>query len=325
MRYRDAYGNDGYNTLWSQIGIRQYNNAKPDGMTSSPYIYGAVISLPSADVRFDIWYNHHSSSAEYGSNGIQYRSGWRDDKRPWRMFLDSVNYYYYADSRYVKKAGDTMTGDLTMDTNKGFCIPHGTRVVKTSGNWIHGGADVASSTDANLRFGSWNGIGWYPSFSGGSVAQGNNAMWLNVRTGVLDVHSNITSHNGYLAANWDSDRRLVLGGGSSYAWIDLRNSSNNKMLNNIVLYDSYTGTSKEMRAPYFKSTVGTGTQPYQCNSTTLNTNLNADMLDNWHLNFFPRNYNNARTYAVQFALGGIDNGWKRYSLVLNREPRHIGQ
>lgn len=132
LRYRDAYGNDGYNTLWSQIGIRQYNNAKPDGMTSSPYIYGAVISLPSDNVRFDIWYNHHSSSAEYGSNGIQYRSGWGDNKRPWRMFLDSVNYYYYADSRYVKKAGDTMTGDLTMNNTKGFNIGWSTRVVKTS-------------------------------------------------------------------------------------------------------------------------------------------------------------------------------------------------
>lgn len=62
---------------------------------------------------------------------------------------------------------------------------------------------------------------------------------------------------------------------------------------------------------YFKSTVGSGTQPYQCSSTTLNSNLNADLFDNWHLNFFPRNYNNTRTYAVQFALGSTDNNWKK--------------
>ena len=311
LRYRDAYGNDGYNTLWSQIGIRQYNNAKPDGMTSSPYIYGAVISLPSANGRFDIWYNHHSSSAEYGSNGVQYRSGWGDDKRPWRMFLDSVNYYYYADSRYVKKAGDTMTGDLTMNNTKGFNIGWSTRVVKTSGVWIHGGADAASSADANLRFGSWYGIGWYPTIDSTSgVRQGNNAMWLNVRTGVLDVHSNITSHNGYLAANWDSARRLVLGGGSTYAWIASRNSSNN-VLCNIVLQDNKVTIGNYVESSRFVSTVGTGKAPYQCNSTTLNTNLNADMLDNWHLNFLPRNYNNNRTYAMQFALGSTDNGWKK--------------
>ena len=247
----------------------------------------------------------------YDTNTIKYRrhddSNWND----WVVLIHSGNYASYSDGRYVKKAGDTMTGDLAMNNTKGIYITHGTRVVKTSGNWIHGGADVASSTDANLRFGSWYGIGWYPTISGMPVTQGNNAMWLDVRTGVLDVHSNITSHGGYLAANWDSARRLVLGGGSSYVWIDLRNSSNNSMLNNIVLYDSYTETSKEMRAPYFKSIVGTGTAPYQCNSTTLNSNLNADMLDNWHLNFLPRNYNIGRCYAVRFALGGEDNGWKK--------------
>ena len=259
-------------------------------MTSSPYIYGAVISLPSANARFDIWYNHHSSSADYGSNGIQYRSGWGDDKRPWRMLLDNVNYASYSDGRYVKKAGDTMTGDLAMDTNKGFYIPHGTRVVKTSGNWIHGGTDIAYSTDANLRFGSWNGIGWYPTISGMFVAQGNNAMWLDVRRGALDVFNTIISHHGYLAANWDSARRLVLGGGSSYAWIDSRNSSNN-VLCNILLQDNKVVIGNYAESSRFVSTVGTGTQPYQCSSTTLNTNLNADMLDSWHLNFFPRNYN----------------------------------
>ena len=309
LRYRDARGIDGYDTLWAQIGIRQYNNAKPDGMANPIYNYGAVISLPSADVRFDIWYNHHSSSAESGSNGIQYRSGWRTDKRPWRMLLDSVNYASYSDGRYVKKAGDTMTGDLAMDTNKGFYFPHGTRVVKTSGNWIHDGGDTASSTDANLRFASWYGIGWYPTISGQTVAQGKNAMWLNVRNGNLDTHGAITAHTNYLAANWDSARRLVLGGGS-YAWIESRDSSNN-VLCNIGLYDNKVVIGNYAESRRFVSTVGKGTQPYQCSSTTLNSNLNADLFDNWHLNFFPRNYNNARTYAVQFALGGTDNNWRK--------------
>lgn len=310
LRYRDAYDIDGYNTLWSQIGIRQYNNAKPDGMANPIYNYGAVVSLPASGPRLDIWYNHHSSASNYNTNGIQYRSGFNNDKKPWRMLLDSVNYANYSDGRYVKKAGDTMTGDLTMNNTKGFNIGWSTRVVKDSGVWIHGGADAASSADANLRFGSWYGIGWYPTFSGGSVAQGNNAMWLNVRNGNLDTHGAITAHTNYLAANWDSARRLVLGGGSSYAWIDSRNSSNN-VLCNIVLQDNKVVIGNYAESSRFVSTVGTGTQPYQCNSTTLNTNLNADMLDSWHLNFLPRNYNNTRTYAVQFALGGTDNNWKK--------------
>ena len=311
LRHRDTYDIDGYNTLWSQIGIRQYSKAKPDGMANPIHDYGAVISLPGANTRLDIWYNHMSSASDSTTNGIQYRSGWGLDKKPWRMLLDNVNYASYSDGRYVKKAGDTMTGDLAMDTNKGFYIPNGTRVVKTSGNWIHGGGDAASSTDANLRFCSWQGIGWYPTIDSTSgVRQGNNAMWLNVRTGVLDVHSNITSHNGYLAANWDSARRLVLGGGSTYAWIESRNSSNN-VLCKIVLQDNKVTIGNYAESSRFVSTVGTGTAPYQCSSTTLNTNLNADLLDNWHIMDIPRNYNLTATYSLQFAIGGTDNGWKK--------------
>lgn len=311
LRHRDTYGIDGYNTLWSQIGIRQYNNAKPDGMANPIYNYGAVVSLPASGPRLDIWYNHTSSASDYNTNGIQYRSGLNDDKKPWRMLLDNVNYASYSDGRYVKKSGDTMTGDLTMNNTKGFNIGWSTRVVKTSSVWIHGGSDTASSTDANLRFGSCQGIGWYPTIDSTSgVRQGNNAMWLNVRTGALDVHSNITSHNGYLAANWDSARRLVLGGGSTYAWINSRNSSNN-VLCSIVLQDNKVTIGNYAESSRFVSTVGTGTAPYQCSSTTLNTNLNADLLDNWHIMDIPRNYNSTATYSLQFALGGTDNNWKK--------------
>lgn len=310
LRSHGVASGDGASTLWSQIGILNFHGAYPDGVTLKKYDYGAVVSMSSGHSRFDLYSNHKSSSSDDPSNGIQYRSGWGTDKRPWRMLLDNVNYASYSDGRYVKKAGDTMTGDLTMNNTKGFNMGWGTRVVKTSSSWIHGGADGASSADANLRFGSWYGIGWYPTISGQTVAQGNNAMWLNVRNGNLDTHGAITAHTNYLAANWDSARRLVLGGGSSYAWIESRNSSNN-VLCNIVLQDNKVTIGKYAESSRFVSTVGTGTQPYQCNSTTLNTNLNADMLDNWHLNFLPRNYNIGRCYAVRFALGGEDKGWKK--------------
>ena len=285
LRSHGVASGDGASTLWSQIGILNFHGAYPDGVTLKKYDYGAVVSMSSGDSRFDLYSNHKSSSSDDPSNGIQYRSGWGTDKRPWRMLLDNVNYASYSDGRYVKKAGDTMTGDLAMETNKGFYFPHGTRVVKTSGNWIHDGGDTASSTDANLRFGSWNGIGWYPTISGMFVAQGNNAMWLDVRRGALDVFNTIISHHGYLAANWDSARRLVLGGGDSYIWIDSRNSSN-KVLCNIVLQDNKVVIGNYAESSRFVSTVGTGKAPYQCNSTTLNTNLNADLLDGNHGAFY---------------------------------------
>ena len=229
------------------------------------------------------------------------------------------------DGRYVKKSGDTMTGDLTMDNTKGFNIGWSTRVVKTSSVWIHGGSDAASSTDANLRFGSWQGIGWYPTIDSTSgVRQGNNAMWLNVRTGALNVAGGIkesticigrvnsagnydAAYNGeinrydhHLFLQHHSGKYLIMCTGGGLAGIGT-NSPGEKL--------HVAGNTRT--DGYFKSTVGTGTQPYQCSSTTLNSNLNADLFDSWHLNFFPRNYNNARTYAVQFALGRTDNNWRK--------------
>lgn len=406
LRHRDTYGIDDYNTLWSQIGIRQYNNAKPDGMANPIYNYGAVVSLPASGPRLDIWYNHTSSASDYNTNGIQYRSGFNDDKKPWRMLLDSVNYASYSDGRYVKKAGDTMTGDLNisgghilymlqtsststqqihfqggrndygriafggtaenagwmeiascddgnepiyarqytgvfttvkntltlldangdtvMSNNKGLSVGWGSRQVREGGSWVHGGADAANSDDANLRFGSWMGIGWYPTISGQPVAQGKNAMWLNTRTGVLNVVGGIkesticigrvnstggydTAYNGeinrydhHLFLQHHSGKYLIMCTGGGLAGIGT-NSPGEKL--------HVAGNTRT--DGYFKSTVGSGTQPYQCSSTTLNSNLNADLFDNWHLNFLPRNYNNTRTYAVQFALGSTDNNWKK--------------
>ena len=406
LRHRDTCGVNGYNTLWSQIGIRQYNNAKPDGMANSIYDYGAVISLPGENTRLDIWYNHMSSASDSPTNGIQYRSGFGDDKRPWRMLLDSVNYASYSDGRYVKKAGDTMTGDLNisgdhilymlqtsptstqqihlqggsndygriafgatgsnagwmeiascndgnepiyarqytgvfttvkntltlldangdtvMSNNKGLSVGWGSRQVREGGSWVHGGADAANSDDANLRFGSWMGIGWYPTISGQTVARGKNAMWLNTRTGVLNVVGGIkesticigrvnssggydTAYNGeinrydhHLFLQHHSGKYLIMCTGGGLAGIGTSSPGEKLHVAGNTRTDGY-----------FKSTVGTGTAPYQCSSTTLNTNLNADMLDNWHLDFLPRNYNNARTYSVQFALGGADNNWRK--------------
>ena len=215
-------------------------------------------------------------------------------------------------------------GDTVMSNNKGLSVGWGSRQVREGGSWVHGGADAANSDDANLRFGSWMGIGWYPTISGQTVAQGKNAMWLNTRTGVLNVVGGIkesticigrvnssggydTAYNGeinrydhHLFLQHHSGKYLIMCTGGGLAGIGT-NSPGEKL--------HVAGNTRT--DGYFKSTVGTGTAPYQCSSTTLNTNLNADMLDNWHLNFLPRNYINARTYSVQFALGGTDNNWRK--------------
>lgn len=156
LRYRDAYGNDGYNTLWSQIGIRQYNNAKPDGMDNPIYNYGAVISLPGANTRLDIWYNHTSSASDSSTNGIQYRSGWDTDKKPWRMLLDSVNAKHYnvgsatklQTARQINGTNFDGTANIVTSywgTARNFTIGNTTRSVNGSGNVSWSFADIGGA------------------------------------------------------------------------------------------------------------------------------------------------------------------------------------
>ena len=156
LRHRDTYGIDGYNTLWAQIGIRQYNNAKPDGMANPIYNYGAVISLPGANTRLDIWYNHTSSASDSTTNGIQYRSGFNDDKKPWRMLLDSVNAKHYnvgsatklQTARQINGTNFDGTANITTSywgTARNFTIGNTTKSVNGSANVSWSFADIGGA------------------------------------------------------------------------------------------------------------------------------------------------------------------------------------
>lgn len=156
LRHRDTYGIDGYNTLWAQIGIRQYNNAKPDGMANPIYNYGAVISLPGANTRLDIWYNHTSSASDSTTNGIQYRSGFNNDKKPWRMLLDSVNAKHYnvgsatklQTARQINGTNFDGTANITTSywgTARNFTIGNTTKSVNGSANVSWSLADIGGA------------------------------------------------------------------------------------------------------------------------------------------------------------------------------------
>lgn len=125
-------GNDG---LWGLTGSRSFHNALPDGL-SNIYSYGQLISFSTDNsARLQIYAAHTGSSDSI----LSYRTGWGTDKKTWRTFIDSgnigkqsVNYassagnadtvdgYHASDlakktdvsNSYVKKAGDTMTGEL---------------------------------------------------------------------------------------------------------------------------------------------------------------------------------------------------------------------
>lgn len=94
------------------------------------------------------------------------------------------------DSRFVNVTGDTMTGSLKFNgaTGIGFNSTNieGADNIDTTIK-IHVGQDGASQDKANLRIGSWCGVGWYPTVENCTVAKGKHAMWLNVRNGNLNI------------------------------------------------------------------------------------------------------------------------------------------
>ena len=220
LRYRDAVSGSGgtshSNSLWSQIGIRQYNGVLPDAMAdNATYTYGAVISLPGTNSRLDIWYNHQTST---NGNGLRYRTGWDNDKRAWATILDTVNYTGALDSHYVKKSGDTMTGMLQVNNAPIFGYRYGQSnnapafVFDKPGSHYtgigtNGSADTiyfgAVSTDNN-----WNWVTSYQQkwvFNGTVIAGSKLRLWTDSEGGNIDIidnsstrHYQIDAYNGSL-------------------------------------------------------------------------------------------------------------------------------
>jgi len=66
--------------------------------------------------------------------------------------------------------------------------------------------------------------------------------------------------------------------------------------------DGNDTTSGSLTATKFISNIATGTEPYACTSTTLNANLNADLLDGNHAsNFAPSSHNHDTAYLSKTA------------------------
>ena len=97
LRHRTTTNVNGEATLWSQLGLKQYNAALPESL-SGTYNWGQVVSFATQDARFEIYASHLSSD----NQGLYYRSGWDNDKKPWRHILDNYN-------SSVGKSGETLT------------------------------------------------------------------------------------------------------------------------------------------------------------------------------------------------------------------------
>lgn len=115
LRYRGATTTSA-DSLWDQIGIKAFYNCYPENLDGI-YSYGEVVSLPGPYTRFDIWVNHNSSNGK--TNGLQYRSGWVNDKKPWRMLLDSGNFSQYAANKNAYNSASVSNATITLGRSDG--------------------------------------------------------------------------------------------------------------------------------------------------------------------------------------------------------------
>lgn len=258
-----------YSDGWvSALGVKTGGSGGGSGVVNTVYSFANLTDGTTfSDSDLDNTFNAYTIKKLYdmaGQGGLDADAMWAELKKADSSKIIDASHIPTSvlDGRWVKKAGDTMTGTLTSASTSGSIVFKGVENCDITNIYKDNG--VIRNDDGGLT----------------SIRNGLRFNWYDTYWYIGNIRGSSTDSAGFGVV--DHNNKLVL-----------------------------RVTPNDVRAPRFMSTVATGTQPYQCNSTTLNTNLNADMLDNWHLNFLPRNYNIGRCYAVKFALGGEDNGWKK--------------
>lgn len=193
-------------TPWSVLGIKYYSNARPDGLTDAAYGYGEVVSF-GADpysTRFEFYCSHHSSGDPANSDtGLYFRSGWADDKKPWRRLatvdgnIRTASYLQYGRTLWGQyfNGGNNVSGDMsgvgliTFANGQEIYCPSGefalnldsdTRLLTgtATGVAIGGGSpryklDVRGSLIADGWLRTTGAAGWYSEdYGGGWYMQG---------------------------------------------------------------------------------------------------------------------------------------------------------
>ena len=258
-----------YSDGWvSALGVKTGGSGGGSGVVNTVYSFANLTDGTTfSDSDLDNTFNAYTIKKLYdmaGQGGLDADAMWAELKKADSSKIIDASHIPTSvlDGRWVKKAGDTMTGALTSASSSGSIVFKGVENCDITNIYKDNGA--IKNDDGGLT----------------SIRNGLRFNWYDTYWYIGNLRGSSTDSAGFGVV--DHNNKLVL-----------------------------RVTPNDVRAPRFMSTVATGLSPLIVSSNTLVNNLNADMLDNWHLNFLPRNYNNNRTYAMQFALGGTDNGWKK--------------
>ena len=267
-------------------------------------------------------FNHANSSGYYTDLAVPFNANSLYYKRvaagalangKWVTILDELNYTSYVNpANFVTSLGTN--GNYVTWTKNG-----------TTNNLT-----VPFATTSNVL----NNLGNRTAISGTTVGQSGLRLYEVYNNGYPVNYGNVLNIGGLgygeLLFQWTADsnpghlyyrsKRDV----ASQAWsnwvtiLDNNNYSSTLDGRYVTLATNQTVSGIKTFSTQQKFTVATGTSPFTVSSTTVVSNLNADMLDGWHLNYI------LKDGYVTSTTSGLSSYWRKvWDITLNNQYNDV--
>lgn len=292
--------------------------------TTPGYLYHAggsnsVKDKPSGVDAFGV-FTMQTASGWYGqllmssntSTGLYWRTA-TSLNGGWKKILDSSNYTAYVNpANFVTSLGTN--GNYVTWTKNGttnnLTVPFATtsNVLNNLGN-----RTAISGTTVGYR-----GLRLYEVYDNGyPVTYGNVLNIGGQGYGELLFQWTADSNPGHLY--YRSKRNVASQAWSNWVTIlDNNNYSSTLDGRYVTLATNQTVSGIKTFSTQQKFTVATGTSPFTVSSTTVVSNLNADMLDGWHLNYI------LKDGFVTSATSGLSSYWRKvWDITLNNQHNDV--
>lgn len=292
--------------------------------TTPGYLYHAggsnsVKDKPSGVDAFGV-FTMQTASGWYGqllmssntSTGLYWRTA-MSLNGGWKKILDSSNYTAYVNpANFVTSLGTN--GNYVTWTKNGttnnLTVPFATtsNVLNSLGN-----RTAISGTTVGQR-----GLRLYEVYNNGYPVNFGNVLNIGGQGyGELLFQWTGNSNPGHLY--YRSKRDVASQAWSNWVTIlDNNNYSSTLDGRYVTLATNQTVSGIKTFSTQQKFTVATGTSPFTVSSTTVVSNLNADMLDGWHLNYI------LKDGFVTSATSGLSSYWRKvWDITLNRQYNDV--
>lgn len=267
-------------------------------------------------------FNHANSSGYYTDLAVPFNANSLYYKRvaagalangKWVRILDELNYTSYVNpANFVtslRTNGNYVTWTKNGTTNN-LTVPFATtsNVLNSLGN-----RTAISGTTVGQR-----GLRLYEVYNNGyPVTYGNVLNIGGLGYGEFLFQWTADSNPGHLY--YRSKRDVASQAWSNWVTI-LDNNNYSATLDSryVTLATNQTVSGTKTFSTQQKFTVATGTSPFTVSSTTVVSNLNADMLDGWHLNYI------LKDGFVTSATSGLSSYWRKvWDITLNNQYNDV--